>query len=78
MAVTNKTYNNVINTLTEIAEDYFQISTVSVGDIYSINLEKMQKFPLMHINPVNVQTGESTLTYIISLMSKRCLTKRYI
>jgi hypothetical protein len=36
---------------------------VSVGDIYDINLEKMEKMPLLHINPLNVTTGDSELIY---------------
>ena len=63
MSVHNKTYNNVINTLLLIAEGYHGISTTSVGDIFDIDLEKNTKFPLLHINPVNVATGDSTLTY---------------
>ena len=63
MAVSNKTYNNVINTLCRLGEYHHQISTVSVGDIYDINLEKMEKFPLLHINPLNVATGDSELVY---------------
>ena len=63
MAVSNKTYNNVINTLCRLGEYHQQISTVSVGDIYDINLEKMEKFPLLHINPLNVATGDSELVY---------------
>tara|TARA_R110002012_G_scaffold99600_1_gene237659 strand:+ start:542 stop:1084 length:543 start_codon:yes stop_codon:yes gene_type:complete len=65
--VTNKTYNNVINTLTRLAEYHDQISTVSVGDIFDINLEKMELFPLLHINPVNVTTGDSELIYNFQL-----------
>ena len=61
--VNNKTYNNVVNTLLRLGEYHEQISTTSVGDIYDINLEKMEKFPLMHINPTSVTTGDSTLTY---------------
>ena len=61
--VNNKTYNNVVNTLLRLGEYHEQISTTSVGDIYDVNLEKMQKFPLLHINPVNVSTGDSQLTY---------------
>ena len=61
--VNNKTYNNVVNTLLRLGEYHEQISTTSVGDIYDINLEKMQKFPLLHINPVNVSTGDSQLIY---------------
>ena len=63
MAVSNKTYNNVINTLCRLGEYHKQISTVSVGDIYDINLEKLEKFPLLHINPLNVETGDSELVY---------------
>ena len=63
MAVSNKTYNTVINTLCRLGEYHNQISTVSVGDIYDINLEKMEKFPLLHINPLNVSTGDSELVY---------------
>ena len=61
--VNNKTYNNVINTLLRLGEYHDQISTVSVGDIYDINLEKLEKFPLLHINPTSVTTGQSQLTY---------------
>ena len=61
--VKNKTYNNVINTLLRLAEYHEQISTTSVGDIFDINLEKMQKFPLLHLNPTSVTTGDSQLVY---------------
>ena len=63
MSVPNKTYNNVVNTLLRMAEYHRQIQTTSVGDLFSINLEKMEKFPLFHINPTSVQTGDTTLTY---------------
>ena len=61
--VNNKTYNNVVNTLLRLGEFHEQISTTSVGDVYDVNLEKMEKFPLMHINPTSVTTGDSQLTY---------------
>ena len=61
--VNNKTYNNVVNTLLRLGEYHEQIITTSVGDVYDINLEKMEKFPLMHINPTSVTTGDSQLTY---------------
>tara|TARA_R110000787_G_scaffold54434_1_gene126624 strand:+ start:962 stop:1510 length:549 start_codon:yes stop_codon:yes gene_type:complete len=67
MAIPNKSYNNVIDTLCRLGEYHHQIATVSVGDIYDINLEKMELFPLLHINPVNVQTGESELVYNFQL-----------
>ncbi len=64
MALTiNKSYNNVINTLCRMGEYHDQISTVSVGDIFDINLEKMEKMPLLHINPTSVNTGDSELVY---------------
>ena len=61
--VSNKTYNNVLNRLLLIAENHEQIFTTSVGDIWSINLAKQTKFPLLHLNPTTVTTGDSTLTY---------------
>ena len=61
--VNNKSYNNVVNTLLRIGEYHEQISTTSVGDIYDLNLEKMEKFPIMHVNPTSVTTGDSQLTY---------------
>ena len=63
MTVRNKSYNNVVNYLCRIGEYHEQISTVSVGDIYDINLEKMEKLPLLHINPTSVSTGDSELVY---------------
>jgi len=67
MPVNNKTYNNVINTLCRLGEYHEQISTVSVGDIYDINLEKMEKMPLLHINPTSVDTGDSELIFNFQL-----------
>jgi hypothetical protein len=61
--IANKTYNNVINTLKNIGDKHDQIATVTTGDIFDINLEKMEKFALMHINPVNVTTDDFGLTY---------------
>ena len=65
--VQNKTYNNVVNTLTDLANNHHQIATVSVGDIFDINLEKLEKFVLLHINPINVTTGDSELVYNFQL-----------
>ena len=61
--VKNKTYNNVINTLLRLGEYHKQISATSVGDIWQVDLEKNTKFPLLHINPTNVTTGDSQLVY---------------
>ena len=63
MAVSNKTYNNVVNFVCRLGQYHEQISTISVGDIFDINLEKMEKLPLLHINPTSVTTGDSELIY---------------
>ena len=63
MAINNKTYNNVIDTLKNLGEEHQQISTTTTGDIYDIDLEKNTKYPLMHINPVNVTTTRTELIY---------------
>jgi len=65
--IANKTYNNVINTLKNIGDMHGQITTTTTGDIYDIDLEKNTLFPLMHINPVSVATGESQLNYIFQI-----------
>tara|TARA_R110002051_G_scaffold87062_1_gene153162 strand:+ start:165 stop:674 length:510 start_codon:yes stop_codon:yes gene_type:complete len=59
-----------------MGEYHEQISSTSVGDIWEINLEKMEKMPLLHINPTSVVTGDSQLTYnfqifICDLVSER-------
>ena len=74
--VTNKTYNNVIDTLCRLGEYHQQISTVSVGDIYDINLEKLEKFPLLHINPLNVATGDSELVYNFQIFIMDMVTEK--
>jgi len=61
--VKNKTYSNVVNRLLKIGELHEQISTTSVGDIFDIALEKDVKYPLLHVNPTSVATGDSQLTY---------------
>ena len=62
MAINNKTYNNLIMTLKELGSKHHQISTTTTGDIYDIDLENT-KYPLMHINPVNVTTRRTELVY---------------
>jgi|TARA_R110002020_G_scaffold65139_1_gene172154 hypothetical protein len=63
MAIPNKTYNEIIDKLKSIGEKHEQISTVTTGDIFDIDLEKNTKYALMHINPVNVVTARYGLTY---------------
>ena len=74
--VKNKTYNNVINTLLRLGEYHKQISTTSVGDVFDIDLEKDVKYPLLHINPTNVSTGDSQLTmnfqvFVMDMVSEK-------
>jgi hypothetical protein len=65
--IANKTYNNVINTLKQLGEEHQQIATTTTGDIWKIDFNNQTLFPLFHINPVNVTTGQSTLTYNFQL-----------
>ena len=74
--VNNKTYNNVVNTLLRLGEYHRQIKSTSVGDVFDINLEKMQKFPLLHINPTSVSTGDSQLTYNFQIFIMDMVTER--
>ena len=67
MAVNNKTYNNVVNFMARLGQYHEQIATVSVGDIYDVAISKDLKMPLLHINPVNVTTGDSELVYNFQL-----------
>ena len=63
MAINNKTYNNVIDTLKNLGTNHLQIKTTTVGDIFDIDLEKNTLYPLMHLNPVNVTTRRTELVY---------------
>ena len=74
--VKNKTYNNVINTLLRLGEYHNQIHTTSVGDIWEVDLEKNTKFPLLHINPTTVVTGESQLTYNFQIFIMDMVTEK--
>ncbi len=62
-----KTYNNVIEMLKCMGRNHRLINTTTDGDIYEIDLEKNTIFPLLHINPVSVQTGKGQLLYNFQL-----------
>ena len=64
--ISNKTYNNAIDTLKQLEEEHHQISTTTTGDIWKIDMNETL-FPLFHINPVNVSTGQAELTYNFQL-----------
>ena len=74
--VKNKTYNNIINTLLRLGEYHEQIETTSVGDIWQVDIEKNTKFPLMHLNPTTVVTGESQLTYNFQIFIMDMVTEK--
>ena len=74
--VKNKTYNNVVNTLLRLGEYHRQIKSTSVGDIFDIDLSKETKFPLLHLNPTSVTTGDSQLTYNFQIFVMDMVTEK--
>jgi hypothetical protein len=74
--IDNKTYNNAIDTLKSLGEQHEQIATTTTGDIWKIDLAKNTLFPLFHINPVNVSTGQSELTYNFQLFVMDAVTEK--
>ena len=66
--IDNKTFNNAIDTLKQLGEEHHQINTTTTGDIWKIDLDSNGTlFPLFHINPINVTTGESQLNMSFQL-----------
>ena len=76
MAINNKTYFNVIETLKNLGTEHQQISTTTTGDIFSIDLEKNTKYPLFNINTVNVTTVQSSLIYNFQLFVMDSVTEK--
>ena len=74
--IANKTYNNAIDTLKQLGAEHEQIATTTTGEIWKIDLAKNTKFPLFHINPINVTTGQSTLTYNFQLFVMDSVTEK--
>ena len=74
--IANKTYTNAIDTLKQLGAEHEQIATTTTGDIWKIDLAKNTKFPLFHINPINVTTGQSTLTYNFQLFVMDSVTEK--
>tara|TARA_R110002167_G_scaffold8049_3_gene37508 strand:- start:6 stop:533 length:528 start_codon:yes stop_codon:yes gene_type:complete len=73
--IDNKTFNNAIDTLKNLGEQHHQINTTTTGDIWKIDMDETL-FPLFHINPVNVTTGLSSLTYNFQLFVMDAVTER--
>ena len=74
--IDNKTYNNCIHTLKSLGSEHLQIATTTTGDIWKFDLAKNTLFPLFHLNPVNVETGQSTLTYNFQLFVMDSVTEK--
>ena len=73
--IDNKTFNNAIDTLKQLGIEHEQISTTTTGDIWKIDMDETL-FPLFHINPVNVTTGQSSLTYNFQLFVMDAVTEK--
>jgi len=74
--IANKTYTNAIDTLKQLGTEHEQIATTTTGDIWKIDLAKNTLFPLFHINPINVTTGQSSLTYNFQLFVMDTVTEK--
>ena len=75
MAIHNKTFNNAIDTLKQLGNEHNQIHTTTSGDIWQVDMDETL-FPLLHINPVNVTTGQSSLTYNFQLFVMDAVSER--
>ena len=73
--IQNKTFNNAIDTLKSLGSEHHQIKTTTTGDIFKIDMDNTL-FPLFHINPVNVETGQSQLTYNFQLFVMDAVTEK--
>ena len=61
-------YYYVINTLKNYLKETEFINTVTVGDIFKVDLNKQTIFPLSHIIVNNAQLGENINTLNISIL----------
>ena len=60
-----KTYNNTLETLKCLGTQHEQIKTVTTGDLWEIDLDKQNLYPLMHviINNVDVNMSEQKFNF---------------
>lgn len=61
-------YYYVVNTLKDYLKSNDFINTVSIGDIFNIDLSKQTIFPLAHIIVNNAQLSENTTSLNISIL----------
>lgn len=62
-------YYQLTQTLKDQLLADININTVTIGDIYDVNLNKQDIFPLAHIIVNNVLQQEQTLTFNISIIA---------
>jgi hypothetical protein len=61
-------YYYVVNTLKNYLKSNDFINTVSIGDIFSVDLNKQTIFPLAHIIVNNAQLAETTTSVNLSIL----------
>ena len=61
-------YYYVVNTLKDYLKSNEFINTVSIGDIFNVDLNKQTIFPLAHIIVNNAQLSESTTSLNLSIL----------
>jgi hypothetical protein len=61
-------YYYVVNTLKDYLKSNDFINTVSIGDIFGVDLNKQTIFPLAHIIVNNAQLAETTTSLNISIL----------
>ena len=62
-----KSYNNTIDVIKCIGEQHLNIKTVTNGDIWEIDLERTNIFPLFHINTVSVDINQGQRVFNFQL-----------
>ena len=61
-------YYYIINSIKDYLTSTGLINTVTVGDIYKVDLAKQTLFPLSHIIANNAQLSDNTITLNISIL----------
>ena len=61
-------YYYIINSIKEYLSSTGLINTITVGDIYKVDLAKQTLFPLSHIIANNAQLSDNTITLNISIL----------
>lgn len=61
-------YYYIVNTLKEYLKNSGAINTVTIGDIFKVDLNKQTIYPLSHIIVNNAQLGESTTSMNVSIL----------